>query len=119
MPGDKVYGFASGCIARYAVTDERVLGKLAQGMSAEEGATLLSTLFTVDYGLREIGKLKKGEKVLIHAAAGGVGLCAVQVAKALGAEIYATASKAKHGYLRALGISHVFTTRVASHSMRR
>src|SRR5439155_25930551 len=59
---------------------------------------------TAHYALRELADLRPGERVLIHAAAGGVGMAAVQLAHELGAEVYATASPPKHAALRALGI---------------
>src|SRR6202030_1544452 len=59
-----------------------------------------------------LAKLKAGDKVLIHAAAGGVGLAAIQIAQQVGAEIYATASsQEKQAYLRSLGVSHIYNSR--------
>ena len=58
-----------------------------------------------------MAKLKAGDRVLIHTASGGVGLAAVQLAQAAGAEVFATASSPKQAYLRSLGIEHVFNSR--------
>ena len=66
---------------------------------------------TAHYGLNHLAKIKAGDKVLIHTAAGGVGLIAVQIALNKGAETYATASKGKQQYLRELGIKHVYDSR--------
>ena len=62
----------------------------------------------------ELAELKKGERVLVHAGAGGVGLAAIQLAHDVGAEVIATASVAKQGYLRSLGVSQVFDSRCTS-----
>lgn len=67
---------------------------------------------TTHYALIHLAKIKKNDKILIHAAAGGVGLAAVQIAKSVGAEIYATAgSKKKQAYLESLGIKHIYSSR--------
>jgi NADPH:quinone reductase-like Zn-dependent oxidoreductase len=79
---------------------------LPKGVSFEEGAA-----FPVNYGtayaaLVIMGGLKQGERVLIHAAAGGVGISATQIAKGIGAEIFGTASGSKHGAIREQGVDH-------------
>jgi hypothetical protein len=67
---------------------------------------------TVDYAFAELAKLKKGERVLIHAATGGVGLVAVQYAQRLGAKVFATAGKEeKHAHLRGLGVMYIASSR--------
>ena len=67
---------------------------------------------TASFALRDCAALRPGETVLIHAAAGGVGLAAIQLARAAGAEVFATAgSDAKRAFLRELGIEHVFDSR--------
>ena len=80
-------------------------------MSFAEAATIPVAFLTAVYSLHQLGSIKAGQKVLIHAAAGGVGLAAVQLAQQAGAEIFATASPGKHDYLRSLGIKHVFHSR--------
>ncbi|MCC6809970.1 MAG: SDR family NAD(P)-dependent oxidoreductase, partial [Deltaproteobacteria bacterium] len=109
--GDRVFGFAVGCVARFAVTDERLVAVLPSNMSQEQAVTQLSTALTADLGLVERARLRRGERILIHAAAGGLGLAAIQVSQRIGAEIFATASKSKHDYLRQLGVNHVFDSR--------
>src|SRR5205807_2329827 len=64
-----------------------------------------------DWGLTSLARIKAGEKVLIHAAAGGVGLAAIQLAQRAGAEIFATASASKHVHLRSLGVTHIMDSR--------
>lgn len=66
---------------------------------------------TVRFALGEQAMLQAGERVLIHSAAGGVGLAAIQHAQWVEAEVFATASAPKHEYLRSLGVKHISTTR--------
>ncbi|NEQ51900.1 MAG: SDR family NAD(P)-dependent oxidoreductase, partial [Leptolyngbya sp. SIO3F4] len=80
-------------------------------LSAAEAATLPLVCLTAQYGLSHLAQLQPGERVLIHAAAGGVGQAAVQIAQRLGAEIYATASPGKWAFLRSQGIQHIFNSR--------
>ncbi len=110
-PGDRVFGFAAGCLGTYATTHFMLLDALPEGLSAEEAVTLLSTHLTADCALNRIAKLAPGERLLIHAAAGGVGLAALTLAREIGAELYCTASKAKHETLRAMGVSRVYDSR--------
>ena len=79
---------------------------------AYEEATFIANWVAPYYGLHEVARLQKGERILIHAATGGVGLAAIQLARWKGAEIYATAgSEEKRVYLRSLGIEHVSDSR--------
>ncbi|NEO13876.1 MULTISPECIES: type I polyketide synthase [unclassified Moorena] len=80
-------------------------------MSFTEAATLPLTFLSAYYGLQHLAKIQPGERVLIHAAAGGVGQAAVQIAKLAGAEIFATASPSKWEFLKSLGIKHVMNSR--------
>ena len=82
-----------------------------ENMSFAEAATLPLAFLTAYYGLQQLANIQAGDCVLIHAAAGGVGQAAVQVAQAAGAEIFATASSAKWDFLRAQGIRHVMNSR--------
>src|SRR5215831_1089584 len=83
-----------------------------QGLKPEQSASIPVAFMTAYYALHELAKLAAGETVLIHAATGGVGLAAVQVAQWAGAEIFATAgNQAKRDYLRGLGIKHVWDSR--------
>jgi NADPH:quinone reductase-like Zn-dependent oxidoreductase len=80
-------------------------------MSFEEGAAFPVNYATAYAGLVIMGGLKPGERVLIHAAAGGVGISATQIAKGIGAEIFGTASASKHDAIRAQGVEHAIDYR--------
>ena len=89
--------------------------RFADDLSFEQAASIPIAFVTAYYALHEVARLGHGERVLIHAATGGVGLAAIQVARWLGAEIYATAgSPEKRAYLQALGIQHVMDSRSLS-----
>merc|ERR1712146_392367 len=110
--GEEVYGMARGCLKTYV----NVVGALVQpkptNLSFEAAASLPSIFSTSKLALDDLAKLKKGEKVLIHAAAGGVGQAAVQIALQKGAIVYATAGKQeKHEYLRQLGVQYITSSR--------
>jgi epothilone polyketide synthase D len=110
VPGDRVYALAHGGFGR-VTADARLVKKTPPSMSSAEAATIPIAFLTAYYALVELATLKPGERVLIHAAAGGVGMAAIQVAKWLGAKVYATASPAKQAIVRALGVEHVATSR--------
>src|SRR5690606_35736024 len=81
-------------------------------ISFEQAATIPITFLTAAYALETLGHMQSGERVLIHAGAGGVGLAAIQLAKLAGAEIFATAgSPEKRDMLTALGVQHVLDSR--------
>ena len=79
---------------------------LPDGWSYSEGAAMPVTYATAYAGLVRFGGLHAGERVLIQAAAGGVGIAATQIAKLIGAEVYGTASPAKHDAIRGFGVDH-------------
>ena len=113
--GDDVIVWRNGCLASHIVASENeVLRFDPRRMSFEQAACLPTVFMTAHLGLNTFGKLQHGERVLIHAAAGGVGLAAVQIARAAGAEIYATASREKWRFLRQQGITHIFDSRSPS-----
>jgi NADPH:quinone reductase-like Zn-dependent oxidoreductase len=85
-----------------------------QGMSAQEGAAIPVNYLTAWQLIVVMGGLKSGETVLIHSAGGGVGIAATQIAKHIGAKVIGTASAAKHGELRALGVDHLIDYRTAT-----
>jgi acyl transferase domain-containing protein/acyl-CoA synthetase (AMP-forming)/AMP-acid ligase II/aryl carrier-like protein len=110
--GDEVIAIASGCFAAFVTTSAETVAAKPQGLSFEEAATIPITFLTACYGLHYLARLSRGEKVLIHAAAGGVGLAAVQLAQAAGAEIFATAGTPdKRAFLQSLGVQHVMDSR--------
>jgi NADPH:quinone reductase-like Zn-dependent oxidoreductase len=111
QPGDAVYGelAPTGCggLAEYVVTTENLLASKPENLTWVETAALPMAALTALQGLRDIGGLQPGMKVLINGASGGVGTYAVQIAKALGGEVTAVCSTAKVGQARALGADHV------------
>jgi NADPH:quinone reductase-like Zn-dependent oxidoreductase/acyl carrier protein len=110
--GDLVAGVARAAFRTHLVVEAARIMPLPPGMSAEEAATLPTTFLTAHHALCDLARLQPGESVLIHAAAGGVGLAAIQVAQHLGLEIFATAgSEEKRDYLRRLGVSRVMDSR--------
>ena len=111
-PGDAVMGFGAACFASHVVTREDALMPIPDGWTFASAATVPTVFFTVYYALKELARLQPGERVLIHGAAGGVGIAAVQFARHLGAEIYATAgSDEKRLFVELLGADHVLDSR--------
>ena len=111
-PGDAVVGFAPSSFGDRLVTRARALSLIPAGLSFEAAATIPSAFFTAYYALHHLARLQEGEKVLIHGAAGGVGIAAIQIAQWCGAEIYATAgSEEKRDFLRLLGVQKIFDSR--------
>ena len=111
-PGDRVVGFGPSCFANRVITKSTALSHIPRNLSFEAAATIPSTFFTVYYSLLHLAQLEAGEKVLIHGAAGGVGIAAIQIAKWRGATIYATAgSDEKRDFLRLLGVEHIYDSR--------
>jgi acyl transferase domain-containing protein/NADPH:quinone reductase-like Zn-dependent oxidoreductase/acyl carrier protein len=103
-PGDRVMGLFAGSFGPVAVTDARTLAAVPDEWDFRRAASTPVAFLTAWYGLADLGALGPGDRVLIHAATGGVGMAAVQVARHLGAEVYATASPGKHQVLEELGI---------------
>ncbi len=87
QPGDEVYGACSGTLAEYACASEDELAMKPTNLTFEQAATVPTAAITALQGLRDAGKVQPGQKVLINGASGGVGTFAVQIAKALGAEV--------------------------------
>jgi len=111
-PGDRVVGFGPSSFGNRVVTQAGATAHIPSGLSFEAAATIPSAFFTAYYALHHLARLRPGEKVLIHGAAGGVGIAAIQVAKWCGAEIFATAgTDEKRDFLRLLGVSHVYDSR--------
>ena len=106
-PGDRVIaGTRFGGQAELAVTDAGNVFPLPDGWSYEKGAAVPVVYVTAYAGMIRYGNVFAGERVLIHAAAGGVGIAATQIGKHLGAELYGTASASKHDAVRGFGIEH-------------
>lgn len=112
LPGDAVMGFGSACFASHVITRDNAIVAMPPGWSFEAAATVPTVFFTVFYSLRHLADLQSGERVLIHGGAGGVGIAAIQFARHLGAEVFATAgSEEKRDFVRLLGADHVFDSR--------
>ncbi len=108
--GQRVYGSMQGAFASRFNVPAQFLAPIPDGVSAVEAATIPAAALTVRLSF-DWAKLNVGDKVLIHAASGGVGLAAIQMAQQCGAEVYATASTFKRATLRKLGVKHVYDSR--------
>ncbi len=100
-----------GSLASHVVARAELCVPLPKGMSTEEGASFSTAFLTAFYGLHSLADLKPGETVLIHAAAGGVGQAALQVAQRAGARVFATASTSKQSILIKQGVEAVYDSR--------
>ncbi|HLF25993.1 MAG TPA: SDR family NAD(P)-dependent oxidoreductase [Anaerolineae bacterium] len=110
--GDEIVAIAFDSLGTHAVTDARLVYPKPGWLSFEQAATIPIAFITAYYALHTLAHVQRGERVLIHAAAGGVGLAAVQIAQHLNAEIFATAGSAeKREFLRGLGVQHVLDSR--------
>ncbi|WP_345599988.1 type I polyketide synthase [Thermocatellispora tengchongensis] len=119
-PGDRVMGVFSHAFATTAVADERAIAHIPAGWSYARAATTPIAFLTAYHALVELAGLRAGETVLIHSAAGGVGMAAVQLARHLGARVLATASPGKWDEVRALGVpgTHLASSRTAEFERR-
>ncbi|MBX3490801.1 type I polyketide synthase [Parvibaculum sp.] len=116
-PGDEVLCFAPHCFDSHVVTPASAAAIKPTRLSFEEAATIPTAFFTVQYALDYLARLRKGERVVIHGAAGGVGLAAIQVARHIGAEIFVTVgTPEKRQMMRMLDIpeSRIFDSRSLS-----
>ncbi|MBB2915057.1 NADPH:quinone reductase-like Zn-dependent oxidoreductase/malonyl CoA-acyl carrier protein transacylase/acyl carrier protein [Streptosporangium becharense] len=112
--GDRVMGmFDGGAFGPLAVTDHRQLATVPEGWTFAQAASTPVAFLTAYYALVDLAGLKAGERVLVHAAAGGVGMAAVQLARHFGAEVFGTASTGKWDVLRSLGLdeAHISSSR--------
>ncbi|KAH7489416.1 Reducing polyketide synthase [Fusarium oxysporum f. sp. matthiolae] len=113
--GDRVFGMHAGCFQTRVRVDPRTFQRTPDHLGDEEAASLMCTSATVVHSLIDVARLQRGESVLIHSAAGGVGQTAIRLAKYLGAEIFATVSseKKKRLLIEEYGIkeSHIFNSR--------
>jgi NADPH:quinone reductase-like Zn-dependent oxidoreductase len=122
-PGDRVFGelyaFGHGAFAEYVVTPERALSAIPEGMSFEDASTLPHSALLALQSLRQrrTGRtVKAGDEVLIGGASGNVGPFAVQIAKALGAEVTGVCSTDKVEFVRSLGADHVIDYRTTDYT---
>ncbi len=116
-PGDPVIAFTRSAFCSHVIARDDCVMALPAGVDPRAGAAIPVAFLTADYALREVARLARDETVLIHAAAGGVGIAAVQVAHQIGAKVIATAgSTEKRHYLRSLGVAHTLDSRSAAFS---
>ena len=116
-PGDLVVGLAFGTFGSEVVTHADMVTRAPAGIPVTELATMPTAFVSALLSFDE-AELRSGERVLIHAGAGGVGMAAIQLAQAAGAEVFATASAPKQDYLRSLGVAHVFDSRTTEFGHR-
>jgi NADPH:quinone reductase-like Zn-dependent oxidoreductase len=110
--GDEVVAIVDHGFATHAIANAHLVWRRPPYLGIEEAAAIPIAFGTASYALHHLGRMSSSERVLIHAASGGVGLAAVQLAKRAGAEIFATAgSEQKRDFLRSLGIRHVMDSR--------
>ena len=115
VPGDRVAGFGKTCFASKVLTGDYCVARIPDTISFESAATLPVVFFTAWYALKHLANIQPGERLLIHGAAGGLGMAAIQIARHLGAEIFATAgSDEKRDFLALSGVTHVYNSRDCS-----
>ena len=113
-PGQAVICNVSRCFSNRINLPASRTVPLPEGVSFDDGASIMSVYNTAHYALVYLARIRKGDRVLIHAGAGGVGHAAISICHHVGAEIYATASKAKREIVHALGVKHVYDSRSTS-----
>ncbi|MGB9305381.1 MAG: SDR family NAD(P)-dependent oxidoreductase, partial [Mycobacterium sp.] len=111
--GDRVGGMSpNGCWATFVTCDARLAATLPDGLTDGQAAAVTTASATAWYGLQDLARIRAGDKVLIHSATGGVGQAAIAIARAAGAQIFATAgSEKRRDLLRDMGIEHVYDSR--------
>ena len=108
--GDRVLALAHGSFARFIAEDARLVARMEK-LTVAEAATIPVAFLTAYLGLHELARIEAGTRVLIHAATGGVGQAAIQIAQKAGAEVFATASPEKMDLLRQRGLRHIYSSR--------
>lgn len=109
--GDAVLALAAGSFGHYVTVRADFVMPKPPRLSAAEAATIPVAYVTAYYGLHQLAQMKAGDRVLIHAASGGVGMAAVHLAQLIGAQVFATASPGKWQTLRERGITHLYHSR--------
>ena len=113
--GDRVLGLVAGGLGPVAVSDARLLVPVPAGWTFARAAAVPVAFATAWYGLVDLAAARPGQKLLVHAGTGGVGMAAVAIGRHLGLEVFATASPGKHPVLAAMGLDqgHVASSRDA------
>ena len=109
--GDEVAAMAPYCCSSFTTVNASLVFEKPDHMTFAEAATLPIAFLTAYYTLIHLARLEAGERVLIHAGAGGVGQAAIQIARMVGAEVFTTASSEKRDFLHRQGIEHVMDSR--------
>ncbi|MGW2014045.1 type I polyketide synthase [Streptomyces sp. NPDC001927] len=119
-PGARVFGLLPGSMGSSCVADRRLVVPVPAGWGFAEAAAVPSAFLTAWFGLRDVADVRPGDRVLVHAAAGGVGMAATQLATLWGAEVFGTASPGKHDVLRAAGLAddHIASSRTTDFAER-
>jgi NADPH:quinone reductase-like Zn-dependent oxidoreductase/malonyl CoA-acyl carrier protein transacylase/acyl carrier protein len=119
VPGDRMMGLFDG-IGPVGVTDHRLLVRVPDGWSFTQAATAPVAFLTAWHGLADLARIRAGETLLVHAATGGVGMAALQLARHWGVEVYGTASTGKWAALRAAGLDqhHIANSRTLDFAPR-
>jgi len=107
LPGDEVYGECRGACAEFAIADVGSIASKPRNLTFEQAAAVPTSACTALQALRDQGKVRPGHEVLINGSSGGVGSFAVQIAKALGAEVTAVCSTPNVETVRSIGADHV------------
>jgi NADPH:quinone reductase-like Zn-dependent oxidoreductase len=118
-PGDEVFGARSGAFAEFVVGAERNLAGKPANLTFEQAAAIPVAATTALQAIRDRGQVQAGQRVLVHGAAGGVGHFAVQVARALGAEVTAVSGSANLEMLRSIGADEVIDSATEDFTRRR
>jgi len=112
QPGDAVVGLAPYAFQSHVTVDQRAVFRMPDHFSFAEAATIPTVFLTAYYAIVHLARMRPGERILIHAAAGGVGQAAIQIAEDLGLEIYATAgTPEKRALLQDQAIEYIFDSR--------
>lgn len=110
--GDRVLGFGSSCFSNKLAVSDFSVARIPNEWSFESAATAPIVFFTAWYAISTLANMEKGESILIHGAAGGVGIAAIQIASFLGLKVYATAgSESKRDFLKMLGVERIYNSR--------
>ena len=114
-PGDEVLAVAGGSFASHVMTRAELVQPRPTNVSAEEGASFPIAFLTAEFCLSHLAGMRASDRVLIHAAAGGVGMAAIKLAQRAGAEVFATAGSVwKRELLHSMGVTHVLDSRSAA-----
>ncbi|PHM05750.1 zinc-binding dehydrogenase, partial [Nostoc sp. 'Peltigera malacea cyanobiont' DB3992] len=108
---DEAIAMIGGSFSQFVTVNAAMVVAMPKRFSFAEAATIPSAFLTADYTLHYLAKIQPGDRILIHAATGGVGQAAVQIAQQAGAEVLATASPKKWDVLKSLGVKYIMNSR--------